>query len=256
MKIKRYSEFINEEFVSKDFPVKYKKGEFEIKEMFRIFAKLQDKLPKEIDRSIFDVSKENFGEPREFERHIDPKFESNQYTTEELKSLKDFTIEDEKGNKVKVDSSKYITFIEWCQKIFNSGKMYQATAEDVKKIANDSKEIGRADFRDFLEDTDLISKLQKSYDKATGELTKKGLTIYQTGLFDKFPELKDDIKKAGQYDYYKNTWEVLDKQIREGEVSASSVISIGGKMYLVGGNRRMAFYIGSGINPKIWLINL
>jgi hypothetical protein len=65
-----------------------------------------------------------------------------------------------------------------------------------------------------------------------------------------------DIRKAGQYDYYKNTWEVLDKQIREGEVSASSVISIGGKMYLVGGNRRMAFYIGSGINPKIWKIDL
>ena len=134
--------------------------------------------------------------------------------------------------------------------------MYQATTEDIKKIAYDSKEIGRADFRDFLEDTDLISKLQKSYDKATGELTKKGLTIYQTGLFDKFPELKDDIRKAGQYDYYKNTWGVLDKQIREGEVSASSVISIGGKMYLVGGNRRMAFYIGSGINPTIWLIKL
>ena len=256
MRIKKYLEFITEEFVSKDFPVKYKRGEFEVKEMFRIFAKLQDKLPKEIDISIFDMSKENFGEPREFERHIDPKFESNQYTTEELKSLKEFTIEDENNTKVKVDSSKYIPFIEWSQSLFNSGKMYQATTEDIKKIAYDSKEIGRADFRDFLEDTDLISKLQKSYDKATGELTKKGLTIYQTGLFDKFPELKDDIRKAGQYDYYKNTWEVLDKQIREGEVSSSSVISIGGKMYLVGGNRRMAFYIGSGINPKIWKIDL
>jgi hypothetical protein len=27
-------------------------------------------------------------------------------------------------------------------------------------------------------------------------------------------------------------------------------------MYLVGGNRRMAFYIGSGINPQIWKIEL
>lgn len=209
---------VYEEFVSKDFPVKYKRGEFEVKEMFRIFAQLQDKLPKEIDISIFDMSKENFGEPREFERHIDPKFKSNQYTTEELKSLKEFTIEDENNTKVKVDSSKYIPFIEWSQSLFNSGKMYQATTEDIKKIAYDSKEIGRADFRGFLEDTDLISKLQKSY--------------------------------------YKNTWEVLDKQIREGEVSASSVISIDGKMYLVGGNRRMAFYIGSGINPQIWKIEL
>jgi len=37
---------------------------------------------------------------------------------------------------------------------------------------------------------------------------------------------------------------------------ASSVLEIDGKMYLIGGNRRMAFYIGSGINPKIWLIKL
>ena len=103
-----------EEFVLPDTPVNYKKGEFEIKELFRIFAKLQDKLPKEIDRSIFDMSKENFGEPREFERHIDPKFESDQYITDELLKLQEFTIEDEKGTKVKVDSEKYKPFIKFC----------------------------------------------------------------------------------------------------------------------------------------------
>ena len=69
-------------------------------------------------------------------------------------------------------------------------------------------------------------------------------------------ELKDDIKRANKYSYYQNTWKFLDKQIREGEVSASSVLQIGDKMYLIGGNRRMAFYIGSGINPSIWKIKI
>jgi hypothetical protein len=244
-----------EEFVSSDTPVNYKKGEFEIKELFRIFAKIQDRLPKEIDRSIFDMSKEDFGEPREFERHIDPKFESEQYTTDELLNIKEFTIEDERG-KVKVDSEKYKSFIKFCQQLFNKGQLVQTTRQDVEKIAKDSNSIGRGDFGDFLKDVDLIKKLQSSYDKSTGELSKHGFTIYQTGLFDKFPELKDDIRRAGKYDYYQNTWNILDKQIKEGQVSASSVLEIDGKMYLVGGNRRMAFYIGSSINPKIWKIKL
>ena len=245
-----------EEFVTSDTPVNYKKGEFEVKEMFRIFAKLQDKLPKEIDRSIFDMSKENFGEPKEFERHIDPKFESDQYTTDELLKLQEFTIEDEKGSEVKVSSDKYKPFIIWTKSLYDKGQLIQTTRQDVEKIAKDSNSIGRGDFSAFLKDVDLIKKLQSSYEKATGELSKKGFTIYQTGLFDKFPELKDDIRRAGQYDYYQNTWNILDKQIREGEVSSSSVLEIDGKLYLVGGNRRMAFYIGSGINPKIWLIKL
>lgn len=245
-----------EEFVSSDTPVNYKRGEFEIKEMFRIFAKLQDKLPKDIDKSIFDMSSENFGEPKEFERHIDPKFESDQYTTDELLKLKEFTIEVKEGDKVKVSSEKYKPFIIWSKKLFDRGVLTPTTRKDVEKIAQDSNSIGRGDFSDFLKDAELVKKLQSSYDKATGELSKHGLSIYQTGLFDKFPELKDDIRRAGQYDYYQNTWNILDKQIKEGEVSASSVLEIDGKMYLVGGNRRMAFYIGSGINPKIWKIKL
>ena len=252
--IKRYLDFIKEEFVSSEFPVKYKKGEFEVKEMFRIFAKLQDKLPKEIDRSIFDNSRENFGEPSEFEEHIDPKFDSDQYTTEELKNLKEFTIEDEKGNKSKVDSSKYILFIEWSQKLFNTGKLVETKRVDVEKIANDSKELDRGDFNEFISDVNLISKLQKSHEKVTRQLP--GVNYYEDGIFDKFPELKDDIKRTNKYSYYQNTWKILDKQIREGEVSASSVLQIGNKMYLVGGNRRMAFYIGSGINPSIWKIKI
>ena len=245
-----------EEFVSSNTPVNYKKGEFEIKELFRIFAKMQDKLPKEIDRSIFDMSSENFGEPKEFERHIDPKFESDQYTTDELLKLKEFTIEVKEGDEVKVSSEKYKPFIIWSKKLFDRGVLTPTTRKDVEKIAQDSNSIDRGNFSDFLKDAELIKKLQSSYDKATGELSKHGLSIYQDGLFDKFPELQDDIKRAGKYDYYQNTWNILDKQIREGEVSASSVLEIDGKMYLIGGNRRMAFYIGSGINPKIWLIKL
>lgn len=246
---------VYEEFVSSETIVNYKKGEFEVKEMFRIFTQLQDKLPKEIDKSIFDKSKENFGEPEEFENHIDPKFDNNQYTTDELLKLKEFTI-NENGNKFKVPSEKYKSFIIWSKKLFDKGVLTETTRKDVEKIAQDSNSIKRGDFSEFLKDAELIKKLQSSYEKATGELSKHGLSIYQTGLFDKFPELKDDIRKANQYKYYQNTWNILDKQIKEGQVSASSVLEIDDKLYLVGGNRRMAFYIGSGINPKIWKIKL
>ena len=246
---------VYEEFVSSETIVNYQKGEFEVKEMFRIFAQLKDKLPKEIDKSIFDKSKENFGEPEEFEKHIDPKFDNNQYTTDELLKLKEFTI-NENGNKVKVPSEKYKSFIIWSKKLFDKGVLTETTRKDVEKIAQDSNSIKRGDFSEFLKDAELIKKLQSSYEKATGELSKHGLSIYQTGLFDKFPELKDDIRRANQYNYYQNTWNILDKQIKEGQVSASSVLEIDDKLYLVGGNRRMAFYIGSGINPKIWKIKL
>lgn len=244
-----------EEFVSSDTPVNYKKGEFEIKELFRIFAKMQDKLPKEIDRSIFDMSDERLGEPEEFERHIDPKFESEQRTTQELLDMKEYTLKIN-SEKVPVDSEKYKPFIKFCQELFNKGQLVQASRKDIEKIAQDSNSIDRGDFSEFLKDVNLIKKLQTSYDKAYGEISKHGLNLHQTGLFDKFPELKDDIQKAQHYDYYKNTWNILDKQIKEGQVSASSVLQVGDKMYLIGGNRRMAFYIGSGINPKIWKIKL
>jgi hypothetical protein len=245
-----------EEFVSSVSDVKFKKGEFEVKEIFRIFTKFQDKLPKEIDKSIFDETKLNSGEPIEFERHIDPKFQKDQYTTEELLKLKEFTIEDEKGAKIKVSPEKYRSFIVWAQSLFNKGTLTPTTRKDVEKIAKDSNSINRGDFSEFLKDANLIKKLQASYDKATGELSKHGLDIYQTGLFDKFPQLKDDIMKASQYDYYANTWKVLDSQLKKGEISASSVLEIDNKLYLVGGNRRMAFFIAIGINPNIWKMKL
>lgn len=36
----------------------------------------------------------------------------------------------------------------------------------------------------------------------------------------------------------------------------TSAIKIGGKLYIIGGNRRMTYYVLSGINPTIWLIKL
>ena len=66
MSIKRYLEFITEEFVSKDTKVNWGEAEFEVKEMFRIFNDLRDGLPNEfviggetftLDKSIFGTNK-------------------------------------------------------------------------------------------------------------------------------------------------------------------------------------------------------
>jgi hypothetical protein len=252
-----------QEFVSSETNVNYKKGEFEVKEMFRIFAKLQDKLPNYIDRSIFDSSQDDFGEPKEFEEHSDPKFDSKQLNTKELLNLKEFTIRGN-GKEVKVDARKYEPFIIWTNQLFNSGELIPSTRKDIEKIAKDSNELGRGDFGEFLKDKELFSKMPSIHKSTIKKLDKRGYksseetgsALYNPDVKRKYPELKKKILTSAKYDYYKGTWGILDKQIKEGEVSASSVIEIDGKMYLVGGNRRMAYYLGSGINPKIWKIKL
>ena len=49
----------------------------------------------------------------------------------------------------------------------------------------------------------------------------------------------------------------FDEKIEKGEpIQASSILVIDGKYIILGGNRRMAYYIVSKINPMIWVINL
>ena len=81
MNIKRYLEFITEEFVSKDTKVNWGEAELEVKEMFRVFNDLQNELPNEfiiggekftIDKSIFGtVGKAMDFEPEEFEQQVE-----------------------------------------------------------------------------------------------------------------------------------------------------------------------------------------
>ena len=228
---------IYEEFVYDDTKVNFIKPAFEIKEFWRIFKK----FPESAKKLGFDLQlfKE---EPEIFERHEDPVFD-DKLSTEDLKK--------------KVDK-KYIPFIDKCDELLNIGKLIRFDTSKLQKIATDSNTIGRGDFSEFLKEKDFLEDRKKAYEETMQILKKNNETnIYASGLISKYPELKGFLQKAQSYLYYKDSWDKFDEKIEKGDsIQASSILVIGGKYIILGGNRRMAYYIVSKINPMIWVINL
>jgi 16S rRNA C967 or C1407 C5-methylase (RsmB/RsmF family) len=157
----------------------------------------------------------------------------------------------------KVDK-KYIPFIKKCQQLLNSGKLEKFDISKIQKIATDSNSVERGDFSEFLKEKDFLESRKNAYDEVMQILKKNNETnIYQTGLISKYPELKGILQKAQSYLYYKNSWDKFDEKIEKGEsIQASSILVINGKYIILGGNRRMAYYIVSKINPMIWVVNV
>lgn len=228
---------IYEEFVSDDTKVNFVKPAFEIKEFWRIFKE----LPETAKKLGFDLELFN-EEPKIFERHEDPVFD-DKLSTKDLKK--------------KVDK-KYIAFIDKCEELLNSGKLIQFDTSKLQKIATDSNSIKRGDFSEFLKEKDFLEDRKKAYDEVMQILKKNNETnIYAAGLISKYPELKGILQKAQSYLYYKDSWDKFDEKIEKGEpIQASSILVIDGKYIILGGNRRMAYYIVSKINPMIWVINI
>ena len=274
MKIKRYLEFITEEFVSKETKINWGQSEFEIKEMFRVFNDLRDELPEEfiiggekfiLDKSIFGtVGKAMEFEPDDFEmqveningKHTDPSKELRT-TSEDLLRKTTYTLK----NGEKVDAKPYYEFIKLCRKLFWSGEIIQLDESGVKKLADDSQTIGRGDFAEFLKDAGEYQRLKVSYDKTMDFLKEKGAEdrFNTEQVFKDFPDIdKQAYQEACSFvSYYGGSFDFFDEHIENGgEMPLSSAIEIGGKWYLVGGNRRMSYYVLSGINPTIWLIKL
>jgi hypothetical protein len=262
-----------EEFVTKDTKINWGEAELEVKEMFRIFNELQDELPGEfiiggekftIDKSIFGKKGEGEFEPKEFEKqvedinmkHTDPSKKGGS-TSEDL--LKKTTYNLNGGNKV--DAKPYHDFIKFCRKIFWTGKKIQLDESGIQKLADDSQSIGRGEFAKYLKDADKYQRLKASYDRTMEFLKEKGAEdrLNTTKVFVDFPDInKEDYTNACQFvDYYGNSFSFFDKQIESGgKMPLTSAIEIGGKWYIIGGNRRMTFYVLSGINPTIWLIRI
>lgn len=236
---------IYEEFVSPNTKVNFVKPAFEIKEFWRIFKEFPE-VAKQLgfDSELFKE------EPELFEDHEYPVFDYKLSTKELMK---------------KVDK-KYIPFIKKCQELFNTGKLVQFDISKIQKIATDSNSIGRGDFSNFLKQKNFAEVGKKVYAQVIQILKKNNLTFnlpnLETGMYDddlisKYPELEGIFQKAQSYLYYKNSWDKFDEKIEKGEpIQASSILVINGKYLILGGNRRMAYYIVSKINPMIWVINV
>ena len=274
MKIKRYLEFITEEFVSKDTKVNWGEAELEVKEMFRVFNDLQNELPNEfiiggekftIDKSIFGtVGKAMDFEPEEFEQQVEDINRKHTDTSKELRMTSEdllrkttYTLK----NGEKVDAKPYYEFIKLCRKLFWTGKKIQLDESGVNKLAADSQTIGRGDFAQFLKDAGEYQRLKVSYDKTMDFLKEKGAEdrLNTDQVFKDFPDIdKEAYGEACSFvSYYGGSFDFFDENIEKGgEMPLTSAIEIAGKWYIVGGNRRMTYYVLSGINPTIWLIKL
>ena len=274
--LKSYSKFrlIKEELVSSTQKINWGVGEFEIKELFRIFNDLRDELPEEfvingetfyLDKSIFgEVGKAMDFEPEEFEPQCEdisakPTNPSNEpVTSNDLLKMKKFHL---KKDGSEVDAAKYYDFIKFARKLFWTGSPYQMTESDVEKLANDSNEIGRAGFDEYRKDSDNYTKMKFSYEKIMDFLKEKGAEdrFNTSGVFKDFPDIdKEAYQLAVAYkNYASGSFDHFDKAIERGEkMPLSSIIEINGKWYLVGGNRRMSYYCLSKINPVVWKIKL
>lgn len=274
-KIKTYAMFL-EEFRHLGSEVKWGNGEFEPKELFRVFTDLKDKIPSEIyvagnlykiDNSIFgEKGKSMDSEPEEFEPVCEdengrPTNASNDaVTSEDLLKMGKFHL---KEDGKEVDADRYKDFIRMCRDLFWTGRSYQMVDGDMERLAEESGEIGRGAFIEFMGETGKLEKMKAAYKRTMDFLDSKGEELNTEGLFGKYPEhfdekCKEDYQLATQFkQYIEGSWAHFDKVVKSGkEMPLSSVIEIGGKWYLVGGNRRMSYWCQHGKLPVIWLIKM
>lgn len=274
-KIKKYAMFL-EEFRHLGSEVKWGNGEFEPKELFRIFTDLKDQIHSEIyvagnlykiDKSIFgEKGKAMDSEPEEFEPVCEdengrPTNASNDaVTSEDLLKMDKFHL---KEDGKEVDADRYKDFIRMCRDLFWTGRSYQMVDGDIERLAEESGEIGRAAFSEFMGSTGEVEKIKAAYKRTMDFLDSKGEELNTKGLYVKYPEHfdekgKEDYQLATQFKLYiEGSWGHFDKVIKSGkEMPLSSVIEIGGKWYLVGGNRRMSYWCQNGKLPVIWLIKM
>jgi hypothetical protein len=272
-KIKTYSMFL-EEFKHLGNEVKWGKGEFEPKELFRVFTDLKDQIPSEvsvagnlyqIDKSIFgEKGKAEDSEPEEFEPVCEdeagrPTNASNDsVTSDDLLKMDKYHL---RGKEVDADS--YKDFIRMCRDLFWTGKPYQMVDGDMERLADESGEIGRAAFNEFMGESEEVEKMKAAYKSTMDFLYSKGEELNTKGLYGKYPEHfdekgKEDYQLANQFkQYIEGSWGHFDDVVKSGkEMPLSSVIEIGGKCYLVGGNRRMSYWCRHGKLPVIWLIKM
>lgn len=274
MKIKKYLEFITEELISKDTKVNWGNAEFEVKEMFRVFNDKRDELPDEflvggekftLDKSIFGTKGKAMDfEPEEFEQQVEDSTGKHTDTSKELRTTSEdllrkttYTLK----NGENVDAKPYYEFIKLSRKLFWTGQKVQLDESGVKKLADDSQSIGRGDFAKFLKDAGEYQRLKVSYDKTMEFLKSKGAEdrLNTPQVFKDFPDIdKQAYGEACEFvDYYGGSFDFFDENIEKGgKMPLTSAIEIGGKLYIIGGNRRMTYYVLSGINPTIWLIKL
>jgi hypothetical protein len=252
-----------------EYVIKWKSGELELSEVIQAFSQRKQLIPKEWDsfKFIFDG-----GYPGEFSHQRDtnqndiknelksPYKSGNveiKYTTANILNMSELTI----GGK-KVDAKPYHDFIKAFHKIYWKGTKKLLSEENLKKLAEDvGYEEGRPSFVNILYDNTYLGNLKKYFDVVIkSEKNPKGIPLERFGTEEvkmDYPDFWDDYypNALNYYEYFQKTFNFVGDSVKNGEeIAMPSVIEIGGKMMLLGGNRRMTYCIINNVLPSVHFI--
>jgi len=255
------------------YTIKWKSGELELSEIMQAFSQRKQLIPKEWDsfKSIFEgtypseFSHQRDINPTDIKNKLNSPYRSGnveiKFTTANLLKLPELTIVDD-GKVKKVDAKPYHDFINAVHKIYWSGTKTQMSEVDLKKLAEDvGYEEGRPSFVNILYDNTYLGNLKKYFDKVVkSEENPKGIPLERFGtaaVKTDYPDLWDNYfpEALDYYEYFQKTFNFVGSLVKKGEdLAMPSVIKVGGKMLLLGGNRRLTYCIINRVLPSVHFI--
>ena len=251
--------------------IKWKVGELELSEVIQAFSQRKNLIPKEWNsfKSIFEgkypeeFSHQRDTKPNDFNIGLNSPYKSGnveiKYTTYDILKMDKLTIEGEE-----VDAKPYHDFIKMFHKIYWSGTKKMLSEVELKKLAEDvGYEEGRPSFVNILNDNNYLGELKKYFDKVVkSEDNPNGIPLERFGTAKvkvDYPHFWNDYypKALDYYEYFQKTFDFVGSSVKGGkEIAMPSVIKIGNKMLLLGGNRRMTYCIINNVLPSVHYIYL
>ena len=254
-----------------EYTIKWKVGELELSEVIQAFSQRKNMIPKEWNnfKSIFE---RQFPEEFSHQRDTDPNdiniglkspYKSGnveiKYTTFDILNMDKLTIDNKK-----VDAKPYHDFIREFHKIYWSGIKKQLSGMELEKLAKDvGYEKGRPGFVNILYDDNYLGDLKKYFDKVVkSEDNPNGIPLERFGTAKvkvDYPDFWIDYypKALDYYEYFQKTFDFVGSSVKRGEeIAMPSVIKIGSKMLLLGGNRRMTYCIINNVLPSVHFIEV
>jgi uncharacterized ubiquitin-like protein YukD len=251
--------------------IKWKVGELELSEVIQAFSQRKNLIPKEWNsfKSIFEgkypeeFSHQRDTKPNDFNIGLKSPYKSGnvgiKYTTFDILEMDKLTIEGKE-----VDAKPYHDFIKMFHKIYWAGTKKMLSDVELKKLAEDvGYEEGRPSFVNILYDDNYLGELKKYFDKVIkSEENPNGIPLERFGTEKvkvDYPNFWNDYypKALDYYEYFQKTFDFVGSSVKGGkEIAMPSVIKIGNKMLLLGGNRRMTYCIINNVLPSVHYIYL
>jgi hypothetical protein len=255
----------------KQYTIKWKVGELELSEVIQAFSQRKNLIPAQWSsfKSVFEghypseFSHQRDTNPNEIKVGLKSPYKSGnveiKYTTFDILKMDKLTIDGKK-----VDAKPYHDFIKQIHRIYWAGTKKQLSEAELQKLAEDvGYEEGRPSFVNILNDNTYLGGLKKYFDKVVkSEENPNGIPIERFGTAKvkvDYPDFWDDYfpKALDYYEYFQKTFDFVGSSVKKGEeIAMPSVIKIGGKMLLLGGNRRMTYCIINNVLPSVHFIKL